>query len=138
MHTNIQIVWKDTKQIKSSFHFYHCHTQPKHLFLTIYVCISSDGCPVTQRACLTLYDPIDCSPPTSSVHGILQARTLEWVSVPFSRGSSQPREPVSPAVPTLAAFFTTEPSGKPNIYLFGCVRSQLLHSMQDLSSPTRD
>ena len=91
MHTNIQIVWKDTKQIKSSFHFYHCHTQPKHLFLTIYVCISSDGCPVTQSACLTLYDPIVCSPPTSSVHGILQARTLEWVSIPFSRRSSQLR-----------------------------------------------
>ena len=35
----------------------------------------------------TLSDPIDCSPPGSSVHGILQARILEWVAVPFSRGS---------------------------------------------------
>ena len=35
---------------------------------------------------------MDCSPPGSSVHGILQARTLEWVSIPFSRGSSQPRD----------------------------------------------
>ena len=33
-------------------------------------------------------DPMDCSPPGSSVHGILQARTLEWVVIPFSRGSS--------------------------------------------------
>ena len=40
---------------------------------------------------LTLRDPMDCSPPGSSVHGILQARRLEWVAMPFSRGSSQPR-----------------------------------------------
>jgi len=37
--------------------------------------------------CPTLCDPIDCSPPTSSVHGILQARILEWVAVPFSMGT---------------------------------------------------
>ena len=36
--------------------------------------------------------PMDCSPPGSSVHGILQARTLEWVAMPSSRGSSQPRD----------------------------------------------
>ena len=43
------------------------------------------------RLCLTLCDPMDCSLPGSSVHGILQARILEWIAVPFSRGSSQPR-----------------------------------------------
>ena len=37
-------------------------------------------------------DPVDCTPPGSSVHGILQARMLEWVAMPSSRGSSQPRE----------------------------------------------
>ena len=37
-------------------------------------------------------NPMDCSPPSSSVHGILQARILEWVAIPFSRGSSQPRD----------------------------------------------
>ena len=36
--------------------------------------------------------PVDCSPPSSSVHGILQARTLEWVAISFSRGSSRPRD----------------------------------------------
>ena len=41
---------------------------------------------------LTLCDPMDCSPPGSSVHGIFQARVLEWVAIPFSRGSSQPRD----------------------------------------------
>ena len=40
---------------------------------------------------LTLCNPMDCSPPGSSVHGILQARILEWVAIPFSRASSQPR-----------------------------------------------
>ena len=44
------------------------------------------------QSCLTLCDPLDCSPPGSSVHEILQARRLEWVAVPFSRGSSQPRD----------------------------------------------
>ena len=46
---------------------------------------------VTQ-SCPTLCDPTDCSPAGSSVHGILQARTLEWVAVSFSRGSSRPRD----------------------------------------------
>ena len=40
----------------------------------------------------TLCDPIDSSPPSSSVHRTLQARTLEWVAISFSRGSSWPRD----------------------------------------------
>ena len=44
------------------------------------------------QLCLTLWDPLDYSPPGSSVHGILQARILEWVAMPFSRGSSWPRD----------------------------------------------
>ena len=44
------------------------------------------------QSCPTLCDPMDCSPPDSSVHGILQARILEWVAMPFSRGSSWPRK----------------------------------------------
>ena len=47
-------------------------------------------CSVAQ-SCLTLCDPMDCGPPGSSVHGILQARVLEWVAIPFSRESSQTR-----------------------------------------------
>ena len=46
---------------------------------------------VTQ-SCPTLCDPVDCSLPGSSVHGIFQARVLEWVAIPFPRGSSQPRD----------------------------------------------
>ena len=40
------------------------------------------------RSCPALCNPMDCSPPGSSVHGILWARRLEWVAIPFSRGSS--------------------------------------------------
>ena len=42
--------------------------------------------------CPTLCDPMGCIPLGSSIHGILQARILEWVAIPFSRGSSQPRD----------------------------------------------
>ncbi|XDA77321.1 hypothetical protein R6Z07F_007455 [Ovis aries] len=44
------------------------------------------------QSCLTLCDPMDCSPPGSSVHEIFQARILEWVAISFSRGSPQPRD----------------------------------------------
>ena len=55
--------------------------------LGIYIYI----CEVTQ-SCPTLCDPMDCSLPGSSVHGILQARVLEWVAISFSRASSRPRD----------------------------------------------
>ena len=47
---------------------------------------------LVTHSCLTLYDPMDCSPPGFSVQGILQARILEWIAIPFSRGSSWPRD----------------------------------------------
>ena len=45
-----------------------------------------------SQSCVTLCDPMDCSLPGSSTHGILQARVLEWVAISFSRGSSQSRD----------------------------------------------
>ena len=47
---------------------------------------------VVAQLCLSLCDSMDCSLPGSSVHGILQARILEWVAIPFSKVSSQPRD----------------------------------------------
>ena len=47
---------------------------------------------LVAQLCWTLCNPMDCSPPGSSVHGILKARTLEWVAISFSRGSSRPRD----------------------------------------------
>ena len=44
------------------------------------------------QSCLTLWDPMDCNSPGSSVHGISQARILEWIAIAFSRGSSCPRD----------------------------------------------
>ena len=44
------------------------------------------------QSCPTLCDPMDCSLPRSSIHGIFQARVLEWVAISFSRGSSQPTD----------------------------------------------
>ena len=61
------------------------------------------------QSCPTLYNSMDCSPPGSSVHGILQAQILEWVAIPFFRGSSQPRMKYASLMsPALAGmFFTT-------------------------------
>ena len=50
-------------------------------------------CMLGAQSCLTLCNPKNCSPPGSSVHGILQSRVLEWVAISFSRGSSQSRDP---------------------------------------------
>ena len=49
------------------------------------LCLDAQSCP-------TLCDPMDCCPPGSSVHGISQARILEWVAMPSSRGSSRSRD----------------------------------------------
>ena len=73
-------------------------------------------CPAKSlQSCLTLCDPRGCSTPGSSVHGILQARILEWVAVPSSRGSSWPRDwtLVSWRSCIVGGFFTTEPLGNP-------------------------
>ena len=56
--------------------------------------------------------PMDCSPSGSSVHGIFQARVLEWVAISFSRGSSQPRDWTWVSA-LQADFLTFEPLGKP-------------------------
>ena len=58
----------------------------------IYVCIWSSMC---AQSCPTLYHPVNCSPPGSSVHGISQARILEWVTISSCRGSSWPRDRIS-------------------------------------------
>ena len=67
---------------------------------------------VSDSACLILCDTINCSLPHSSIHGVLQARILEWIAMPFSRGSSWPRDQTQ--VSCIAdRFFTTWAQGKP-------------------------
>ena len=66
-----------------------------------------------------LCDPMDCSPPGSSVHGIFQAGILEWVVICYSRGFPNPE--IESASPALAGrFFTPVSTGKP-IYTLPCV-----------------
>ena len=69
---------------------------------------------VTQ-SCLTLRDPMDCSPPGSSVHGIFQVRILKWVAISFPGDITDLGiEPGCPASPASAGeFFTTTPLGSP-------------------------
>ena len=69
---------------------------------------SKDGWISVTNWCPTLCDPMDCSPQGSSVHGILQARTLEWAATSFSRGPSRPRDqtPVPYVSCTAGRFFT--------------------------------
>ena len=66
---------------------------------------------------LTLCNPMDCSPPGSSVHGILQARILEWVAISFSRASFQPsyRTCISCDFCILSTFFIPQPSREAQI-----------------------
>ena len=76
-------------------------------------------CAKSLLLCPTLWDPTDYSPSGSSVHGILQARILEWVAISYSKGSSNPgMEPTSLTSPALAGgFFTTGATWEaPNIH----------------------
>ena len=70
---------------------------------------------VLTQLCPTLCDPVDCSLPVFSVHGIFQAGILEVGAISFSRGSSQPRDQTQVSCVSCIAgrFFTAEPLGKP-------------------------
>ena len=70
------------------------------------LCLVIQSCPI-------LCNPVDCSPPNSSVHGILQARLLEWVAMPFSRESSQPRDRTQVSALQVDSLLS-EPPGKPS------------------------
>ena len=76
---------------------------------------ANSPCSVAQ-SCPALCDPKDCSPPGASIHGILQARILEWVAITFSRGSSCPRD--------LTA-----------VSYISCIGRQVLYHQHHLGSP---
>ena len=83
----------------------------KMMACMVCVCVS-----VHAQLCPTLCDPMDCNLPGSSVHGIFQARILEWVAISFSSGSSWLRDLVSPAL--TGWFFTTAPPGNLTCMLY--------------------
>ena len=76
-------------------------------------------CCLVAQPCPTLCDPMDCSPSGSSVRGILQARILQWVAMPSSRGSSRPRDRthVSPALQTDSLLLSHQRSTT-SLYIF--------------------
>ena len=89
-------------------------------------------------SCPTLCDPMDCSPPGSSVHGIFQARVLEWVAISFSRGSPQLKF-ASPMSPALASrFFTIWAIGEAQISYYQEIRLMVRSwdSIQSQEGPT--
>ena len=98
--------WSQLKQLSSSSSklIHSLPSQNAH----IHVCAQQ------LQSCPTLCDPMDCSPPGSSAHGILQARILEWVAMPTSRESSRPRDGTGISCVSFIAgrFFTTELPGK--------------------------
>ena len=84
-----------------------------HMRECICVC---DLC-LVAHSCPTLCHPMDYSPPGSSVHGILQARILEWVAMPSSKGSSQPRDPTQVSH-SAGEFFTAWATREVHIYVY--------------------
>ena len=90
--------WRDVKSLEPSFLLMFCYC-------------------LVAKSCLTLCDPMDCSPSVSSVHGNFQARILEWVTISFSRGSSRLSDQA--CVSCIAGgFFSAVPLEKPfvNVY----------------------
>ena len=70
-----------------------CHESKEEEKEELNISKSMGVCLLLAQSCPTLHDPTDpCSPPGSSVHGILQARILEWVAISFSKGFSWPRD----------------------------------------------
>ena len=95
----ISRIWKQPKCLLIDEYIRKCE---RDIYIYMYVCIYICVCVYTQllQSCPILCDPVDCSLPSSSVHGILQARILMWVAISFSRGSSWPPDPrIKPAFP---------------------------------------
>ena len=102
-------------EIPSKYKLQSCRSIASPFILTLRICLHLKLLLVTQ-SCWILCDPMDCSPPGSSVHGILQARILEWVAIPFSRGSSRPRDRTLVS-PITGRFFTVWTSREAHLKL---------------------
>ena len=103
--------WATSRFLREAYNVSLCHWPPQRTYWMWF----PNGCikpSVTERACLLScsvvsdsLQPVECSLPGSSVHGILQARILEWVAIPFSRGSYWPRDRIP--VSCIASRFST-------------------------------
>ena len=119
---DLLVSWNSTQELSPPPHFfvrlYHyrfldsCFTC--RLMTRVSVCVCT--CSVTQ-SCHTLCDSVDCSPPSSSVHGIFQAGVLKQVAISPVRESSQPRDwTCVSCMGRQILIFTTEPPGKPHLW----------------------
>ena len=88
---NKEIDTRTHKHTSASFSIFICIYVHMYVYRLKLIWVHTDVCVLVTQLCPTLWDPMDCSQPGSSVQGILQARKLEWVAIPFSRGSSWPR-----------------------------------------------
>ena len=89
---SVSIAERQATQLKSAQKTWYSHKEDTRWPINRWGGSASRLMPAKSlRSCPTLYNPVDHSPPGSSVHGVLQARRLEWVALPSSRGSSQPR-----------------------------------------------
>ena len=103
-HTTLQIFWT------------LIFSQHMHYIICVCVCVCVCVCAhMHAQSCPALCNPMDCGLPGFSIHGIFQARILEWVAISSSRIYSWPRDRthVSNVSCTAGRFFSTEPSGKP-------------------------
>ena len=84
----------------------------------IFFWVTEPNCATLLQSCPPLCDPMDCSPPGSSVHGILQARILEWIDISSPEGYSPPRD-------------------QTRISYVSCIGRQVLYQQRHLESPDR-
>ena len=101
-----------------------------YMFIKRCICIYTRMGAQSLQLCPTLCNPMDCSSPGSSVHGILQARILEWIAVSSSRGSSQHRDRTLVSYVSCTGrwdLLPTAPPGKPCIcrYTYMCTNSSI-------------
>ena len=93
------------------YFFYLCKWGRQNIPLCLIYLPLTDYCAQLLQSCPTPCDPMDCSQPGSSIHGIFLARVLEWVAMPFPRGSSQsgdlPNPGIEPTSPLLQVYFFT-------------------------------
>jgi len=88
-------LWPDSNPlhtITSTFENIYCRNSWKLILLNEENTIKGESESEVAQSCLTLCDPMDCSLPGSSIHGIFQTRILKWVAISFSRESSQLRD----------------------------------------------
>ena len=121
----------------SGFPFFNIEISLPGTFALFHMCPDSVQKAVHAKSlelCPTLCDPMECSPPGSSIHGILQARILEWVAVPSSRGSSRCRDQTH--IPCISGgFFTARPPGKSCLESCNCPKAILSKSTKFILRP---